>query len=217
MIPSAVNKINKLFSRADLGRPNSGFLHESWDWLWNSQLLYDFWCDYVNKRVWPTEVFYFMSPVNKTRKSYFLESCPVYDQKKNFHIWKNVVSVPKNSMVFHIKQVIHIWNRLETAFCYYEKPFLRDHSLQQQVHFSATNTPEQSLVKFIPNTWRLVKKWSRNPTLFQSSNSDFFKKVFHWNRASWKGSKKSTFVVLWSKNGQIVIFREKTFSCKLFC
>ena len=166
----------------------------------------------MNKRVWPTEVFYFMSPVNKTRKSYFLESRRVYDQKKNFHIWKNVVSVPKNSTVFHIKQVIHSWNRLETAFCYYEKPFLRDHSLQQQVLFAATNTPKQSLVKFIPNTWRVVKKLSRYPTLFQSSKSDFFKKAFLWNGASQKGSKISTFLVLRNNNGQIVIFRKQTFS-----
>ena len=57
-------------------------------------------------------------------------------------------------MVFRTKQVWHSWNRLETAFCYYEKPFLRDHSLQQQVHFAATNTYKHSLLKFIPNTCR---------------------------------------------------------------
>ena len=73
-------------------------------------------------------------------------------QKKNFHIWKNVVSVPKNNMVFHTKQVWNSWNRLESAVCYYEKSFFRDHSLQQQVHFAATNTPKHSPVKNIPNT-----------------------------------------------------------------
>ena len=58
----------------------------------------------------------------KTRKLADFEVYRVYDQKrKNFRIWKSVVSMRKNGKICPLREVLHSWKRLRAAICYFEK------------------------------------------------------------------------------------------------